>query len=888
MHYIDELIALYTGRDVHTRRYLLSGAAALPLSYDTDAIIDLLWRETASADAAVRHQARRELGRLVPEFVLAESGMHEMRTGVWTAFRGKADKDRARLEMQLAAMTREEADRLLEAGVSLFAPFIPRLTALIKGGSHRVKNAASLVLGRLPAPSTVDLIAKLVSAEPTSFPIVAAAAELQHPAAPALVRAAVTTGAGTEPDLIALLSALPEDERLPLLERLESASPTARWNVGQALAGSTTDRGRALVEKLVRRREGWTTAYALDAVSQRARERDLAVAELAYASESHEFLKVLAVKLAGHVISAASVEFLLARLAEGTPRVQAAAVEAMARQENAPRKFYEQAEALLASPLLRARVNAMMVLGRVQPERVQPALRELLFSDQAVHRLEAAYVLGYASGTDAVEALTAVAANDPVAPVAMQALKSLAKHPAPLAADRVLAFIRSPNPPLAATAVRAAVHQVAQAPNVIHDGLVKALAELRAPGVQGVLLKAIGSATARRGGNATPPQLIEYLSSPQSPVVQGALEGLKHLGDLGWAPEVRPLLAHADVSIRTRAALAGFLAGEVDALAALKEPLESSDEKAVMSALSRLLEAAVILPDAIRSARFDKLRGALQARVAAAPAAPPQASGKLAPEPPRPPEPLVSQWRPIKPPIAAADATRLKEIYSGKQKLSQKSTIEAKKLEDTSYMVGFPQALANVRAQVRPYKPLVAALAFLCVPLVFWLLKAPDENDSGGRFVGKKGSLAAGALRATFLQGNVRHKHAGKEDPLVLGADVVPGDTITTDAKGALTLDDGAGTSLWMGGNGHLTFATPPAGTSYAFENPKGDMALDFKKVSVLELTAGAAKLVAKSATFRIMDAGGVPHIVPGEGELLLTRGAQSTLLEKGRPLPFH
>src|SRR5437764_112689 len=86
MHYLDELVLLYQGRDPFARKYLLSTLSRLPVTFDSDTLVDFLWQEVGSPDATIRHQARAELGRILPTHLRREYALEETRRGVWTNY----------------------------------------------------------------------------------------------------------------------------------------------------------------------------------------------------------------------------------------------------------------------------------------------------------------------------------------------------------------------------------------------------------------------------------------------------------------------------------------------------------------------------------------------------------------------------------------------------------------------------------------------------------------------------------------------------------------------------------------------------------------------------------------------------------------------------------
>jgi hypothetical protein len=141
----------------------------------------------------------------------------------------------------------------------------------------------------------------------------------------------------------------------------------------------------------------------------------------------------------------------------------------------------------------------------------------------------------------------------------------------------------------------------------------------------------------------------------------------------------------------------------------------------------------------------------------------------------------------------------------------------------------------------------------------------------------------------TFLQGKGLHSRGGAAVPLLLGQDVKAGDTVSTEPRGSLTLDDAGGNSLWMGGDSRLTVG-PPADaqapdSAFVFRGTAGDLHLDFRRAPSVEVVFPTARLIGRGATFRIMEAGGMPHVVLGEGELTVDRGGNREKLVRGKPV---
>src|SRR5438132_1117590 len=72
MHYIDELLALYPGKDPFTRKFILAQILDQPADHFAGEIGDTLRNEFLSTDAIVRRQARYTLGQVLPAHVIHE------------------------------------------------------------------------------------------------------------------------------------------------------------------------------------------------------------------------------------------------------------------------------------------------------------------------------------------------------------------------------------------------------------------------------------------------------------------------------------------------------------------------------------------------------------------------------------------------------------------------------------------------------------------------------------------------------------------------------------------------------------------------------------------------------------------------------------------------
>ena len=892
MQYLDELLALYVGRDPATQKYLLTSLAAVPTGFDTESVLDLLWSEAVSNEPIIANQARRELGHLLPAYLKLDYGLAEQEAGVWTQAHHRGDPEKFKLRMKLALLTDEDIAPKVVAGLQLFAPFQGRIFRCLDARHPRLKAAASMLTGRLQLKSTTEQLIRRVSTGAPPIADTVALAELgDDEARRALVKLANDQGKD-HPDVIMALGQVPGEETFGVLDRLEREGDTyARANVAQALHNATTQNGRELLERLIRRREGWVTAYALDALVGSPKPDDLALVQLAYASESHEFIRVLVVKTAGYIVSPNATQFLLDRIADGTPRIQAAALEGLTRQKCELSVLAQQAVKLVGSPLLRARVNALLILAGVDPARVAPFIRQLLVSEQNVSRLEGAFILGYIASEEGSAVLTEMAANDPSYPVQAQAIKSLRKQPSLIAMPRLLSLIKAPDPKVAMLATRALSTLEVGDPAPVEEALKKLMTSGVPTPVRAGLLKALGMFAARRGVNAAPDFLVDALTDPEPSVVLGAIEGLKMIGDHGAPKQLKPLLEAADPRIRVRAILATVMAGEVDALRALEELLASVMQEQVLAAFSGLLELAVVLPAALRSERFLKLATSLDALTRekgyAAFVTKERVAGGLitAVKTVR-----VNPELPAMPQAAGIDSNSsnavprdaqniLKEQYSSPHNRLLSPTqrrLDSRKVAQAGMLGDVPSAPS---ARSLTWKHLLG-LALL-PPLVTGSFVLYQKMNPPPEAPPVDLSVPVGANRAsvapipmhgmrTYAAGGspVRRTESG-DKPLSVGDVIEPGDLIISGAGSSVVIQDEKNDSVVLGANSQVKVLNSGGKTGIArFESAEGDVYIAYAKAKSVELKYAHLKITCGAGSFRVYkDALGL-HLVSISGDI--------------------
>lgn len=893
MQYLDELLALYVGRDPATQKYLLTSLAAVPTGFDTESVLDLLWSESVSNEPIIANQARRELGHLLPAFLKLDYGLAEQEAGVWTQAHHRGDPEKFKLRMKLALLTDEDIAPKVVAGLQLFSPFQARIFKMLDARHPRLKAAASLLTGRLQLKSTTEQLTRRVSTGTPGIMDAIAMAELgDDEARRALVKLANDQGKD-HPDVIMALANVPGEETFGVLDRLEKEGDTyARANVAQALHNTSTQNSRELLERLIRRREGWVTAYALDALVASPRADDLALVQLAYQSESHEFIRVLVVKTAGYIVSPNATQFLVDRIADGTPRIQAAALEGLTRQKCELQVLAQQAVKLVASPLLRARVNALLILAGVDPARVAPFIRQLLVSEQNVSRLEGAFILGYIASEEGASVLTEMAANDPSYPVQAQAIKSLRKQPSVIALPKLLSLVKAQDPKVAMLATRALATLEVGDPAPIEEHLKKLMAGSPAS-VRAALLKAIGTFSARRGVNAPPDVLVDALSDSEPSVVLGAIEGLKMVGDHGAPKQLKPLLEAADPRIRVRAILATVMAGEVDALRAIEELLASVMQEQVLAAFSGLLELAVVLPAALRSERFLKLASSLEAKTRekgyAAFVTKERVAGGLitAVKTVR-----VNPELPAMPQAAGVDsnssnaiprdaANILKEQYSSPHNRLLTPTqrrLDSRKVAQAG-MLGEAPGAAPARSLTWKHLMGLALLPPLVTGsfvLYQRMYPPPPVVEETSVVVTGPGQTPASAkpipqhgMRTYAAGGSPIRRGDNGDKPLAVGDVIEPGDLIISGANSSVVIQDEKNDSVVLGANSQVKVLNSGGKTGIArFEMGEGDVYIAYAKAKSVELKYAHLKITCGSGSFRIYkDALGL-HLVSISGEI--------------------
>ena len=576
MKLIRELLALYPGKDVHTRKFVLAQLIDCPAEEDSPELVQVLWEELGASDPAVRRQARQSLGAFLPRHVRAQ-----FRTvsgdGDAAAFRARA--------------------RVHAASHLLLEP-LARVSELAGGSSAVLASAASVLQGCLWLPSTLTRLIREVTRQGASFAAAFSLGDMRGGPAEQALRQAVRAEGRTRPDLYMVLRSAPSEETAALIAgEIEPAGPEGRVNLALALATQPPELAHPLVERLIRGKEGWVTLHALDALPGQPAAVAVRLARLACELESHELVRAHAVRAVAAQPGDEVDAFCRERLEADRRSAQCAALEALLARGHPPEALARLARPLLGSDHVRTRVHAALAVTQVEPERAEELLTPFLLGESALLRLEGAYLLGHLGGGASAALLGRIAASDPAAVVRREAVRSLALLDPGEALPALMTLVSAQDP----TTLGLAAQTLAGLPADLAGAALRVLASTagvaRTPLARAALVRAAACAAGLHG-LPVPDAVVAALSDPDPTVVRAALRGLKLAGDAIPLEAVRRLLDHPEPGVRAQAALTALLAGDFEPVSVISNLLEESKEELVLEVLSGLVELALVAHDA--------------------------------------------------------------------------------------------------------------------------------------------------------------------------------------------------------------------------------------------------------------------------------------------------
>lgn len=900
----DELIQLYPGRDLMTRKFILSEAETLSLSFDSEELLDFLQRELGSSEGPIRNQALYTLCRFLPGFVRRRYGLSDAATGIWTRYR--RDNRKSRIEaLQDPTGARGRRDAFLQRSGEL-------ARALLSVGptaGPRVFTLARLTLGNMPLRSVSRALMR--PGGKATFEDALPYAMVHDPRTEdeELARL-IAAGASDEPDLCLLLSEVTNREwHRVVLDLIPSVGPLGRVALAQVLPHlGGVDRREAL-GRLGRSPEGWVKVQCLRAIEALGDVDYLDVIRQVMSGAESSFLQVQAVRAAGGIRSPDSIAMCFEALEKGSEPVRAQAIESLIRLRCDMGTLARAASRYTASPSLRLCVNALLVSAKSGESA--PAAEAMLMSNQMMSRLEGAFCLGYLQSNRSLQLLETLVTSDPSIHVRVQAVKSLSRYPARYSLPRLLPLTTGAHAGLALAAARVLTRYAGDQAKQVVDAMIANLQGNRQAFSRALMMRAIGSLGRRCGHPAVPSVLQAGLADPDTKVAQGAVEGMsllggEHLGECRDA--LRHLAKDPGRRLAPRALMALVLAGELEGVDGLVPLIAGGDEKTRASALNTALELAILLQQTECGTRYPLLAAALDKKMTAsdfdqfslsevarstlsspvdraeddldARVEPPSSQFALhrnLEEPP--PEtakggPQKSRRIPGSDPLAA----RLKD--PDLVAASNDSTFQAQ-LRLQSYLIDEVFSRGNWGERLRANRKVLAIAAAVLFVVIMVTSRGSEEGGSDAR----RGSRPP--VFVALLGGKPALDPPGK---LVVGLEVVSGMTFVTGPGQSVSLVTRTGDTITMGESGRLVMekveeqgavmVMKAAGSDFIFTlRGPGRFHIERDPVEI-DTEGGVFKIVKRTKGLMLAVDSGVVRLKNAAGEEQSLAGREQVVLE--------
>jgi len=613
----DELLALYPGRDVLTRKYILSQVEGLSMTFDSDELLEFLQGELGDDDPVIRHQALFTMTRFLPGYIRKRYGLSANTMGVWSTY--EQNRDQIQKLMEETKELPAKAQQRRSAYLYKAGPLADALLHFVGRAAGSQQSAARLALSQMPLKSVSSHLLDVCRKEGTTFETLLPFAlvsqgEDQHRALLELI----INHMDVEPDLCLLVCVLPPELAFrSILQIAIRTSRQGRMNLVLALARVGQIDHRAALERLRKFGEGWVEVYSLRAMESLGSAEYLPDVIGAYRSASNEFIRVQAVRAAGGFQDQNAIQFCLDALVKAAEPVKAQALESLVRLRCPIDTLSRAAAPLLESTSLRARVNAILATTSAR-EEAPKQLMELLLSGDAMARLEAAYVLGYMQNRKSLSYLTTLATYDPNNNVKLQAIKSLSKYPARHALPNLLPLLKSRDARTALTASRVLGRFDGEEAASVCEILVREVDRSRSKFERALLYRTIGSLAGRSEFPHSRETLRKGLECDDVKVVTGAIEGWNLQGGVPDAADVQILerLSHGgDRRAAPRALMGRLFAGDLDALDGLAAIIRSGNPRDSAPAVETVLELGLLVGEEGTGFRYPALREALDRTV---------------------------------------------------------------------------------------------------------------------------------------------------------------------------------------------------------------------------------------------------------------------------------
>lgn len=222
MRTVDTLSRLYASSGRPLRKLLLSEVLALPgADPGASELFSILHHEAESGPTVLRRHARWTLGEVLRGFVAESHGL-----------------------------TADAVGPMPQALLDPFERSARKLAEIYLSGESLQRMLASLAIGQLPAKSAIDRLWKSLEEKGASFAALAALAESGDPDSVDPVAELITENAVGQPDLLLLLSRLPLQATLHVVQGLWDKLDAygqghIAWALGAHPLGSVREFARA-------------------------------------------------------------------------------------------------------------------------------------------------------------------------------------------------------------------------------------------------------------------------------------------------------------------------------------------------------------------------------------------------------------------------------------------------------------------------------------------------------------------------------------------------------------------------------------------------------------------------------------------------------------------
>jgi HEAT repeat protein len=585
--------------------------------------IPLVRQATQDPDTAVAYQAEQSLSILLGRNLDAHRQRMPALRERSVPGPGQGPGRRPPRPMDAAA-----AAALRRTGLAVMADCTRRLIEFVESPNPRVAQAAVSALGKIADPLACDALAAGLAREPIAQECAMALAAISDPrGVDTLLSILESNDARLVRVVLAALDSS-RDERViqQLLNLTLSADAEIRADA-VFLLGELSE--PAIVDRIL-----FLLNDASDLVASRTIDAlrklnypglvDLVVSRFADAGNKRVRATLLTCLLR-HQADERVIALLDGALADPDPRVRANAVEAVAGLKVPPERKLALLDRVGDDVNNRVLANLAVALGPIDAVRSLTVLTRLLNSRDKWERASAVYAAGFIKEARVGSWLANTLMFEDDEDVLRNTISSLARFRDPTITEQLLKGLSHTKP-------------------MVRFGTARILGQMRDRSCRAALIAAIEveasssvkaemvTALAALSDASHVPQLVRFLKDPDPRVQANVIEALDAIGSVEIIPHVKPFITSLDNRVKANAAKALWTQGILDTVTTLREMLDSTWEREVLSAIYALGEIGRTLSDAGDSHRYFILSSSLRERAR-------ELSADQAP--PRPPESAV-------------------------------------------------------------------------------------------------------------------------------------------------------------------------------------------------------------------------------------------------------